>query len=88
MGLAKYRHSSIFRITAFLILLNFLTSQTLYAQEYHVQEGTHLYTPVAEAVAKRAEKGVAKTFLKVFVAETLQRCGVNATKSDFFKNSC
>lgn len=48
MFLTGWRCSKAFRITAFLILFDFLTFQNLYGQEYAVQEGTHRYTPVRE----------------------------------------
>ena len=52
MSLTKYRYSKIYRITAVLILLDFLICQNTYAQEeFQVQEGTHLYTPVKEIPA-------------------------------------
>ena len=52
MSLTRWRTSKVFRIANFL-LLNFLTFQNLYGQEFHVQEGTHLYTPVLEIEGER-----------------------------------
>ncbi len=58
MSFLNWRRSPIFRIVTFLILLDFLISQNLFAQgELHLQEGTHRYTPVKEVNADQLEAG-------------------------------
>src|SRR3990167_4186759 len=57
-SLGRWRNSKSIRVVSFLILINFLISQTAFAQEeFQVQEGTHLYTPVKEVSAERLETG-------------------------------
>lgn len=74
-SLTFWRHSKTFRIISLFLLLDFLTSQNLYGQEYALQEGTHLYTPVLEVDGEplpSEREGIIKDSLKVFVAGTPQ----------------
>lgn len=74
MSLTHWRKSRGCRIASAILLFLFSTSQTLYGQEFHIQEGTHLYTAIREVEGGPlpSEEWELKMFSKVFVAQTPQ----------------